>query len=265
LQIDLTVKKNLYALAALLLLFSACKKESNSGGGSQGSGSLIRVQEGTDPNIANDTVYLLSYNAEKKISVFLDSLYQDSLVASYDASGNLIEVDDNGSNGLGSSSLTYNANNQLTEIDEVVAGEKNQYLFTYTNGIVSKKTYNTDFGSGEALQLYSYDNYTLTAGNITDMKEYDASNNLTSETTFTYGPQANPFQQIGLFNFGNRLGTSDIAAYETFFDKNILTGFSISGQSATMTNSFNSSQQLTRVIDNDQIYQGIFTWIFSYK
>jgi hypothetical protein len=259
------MKKSLHALAALLLLFSACKKDSNPGGGSQASGTLIRIQEGTDPNIVNDTVYLLSCNAQKKITVILDSLYQDSLLASYDASGNLIEVDDNGTYGLGSSSLTYNTNNQLTEIDEVVAGQKNQYLFTYTNGIVSKKTYNTDFGSGAALQLYSYDIYTVSAGNITDMKEYDASSNLTSETTFSYGPQANPLQLIGLFNFGNRLGTSDIAAYETYFNKNILTGFSISGQTATMTNSFNSSQQLTRVLDNNQIYQGVFTWLFSYK
>jgi hypothetical protein len=260
------MKNYLSAVIALLILFSSCKKNTNSGtGGQTGTGILTRIQEGTDPNISNDTVYLLSYNSLNKISVILDSLYQDSLVATYDASGNLIEVDDNGTYGLGSSSFTYNANNVLTEIDAVVAGEKDQYLFAYTNGVVSKKTYNSDFGQGGALQLYSYDVYTVTGGNITDMKEYDASNNLTSETTFTYGPQANPLKLIGLFNFGNRLGTSDIAAYETFFNKNILTGFSISGQTATMTNSFNSKQQLTGIIDNDQIYQGVFTWLFSYK
>jgi hypothetical protein len=91
----------------------------------------------------------------------LDSLYQDSLVSTYNASGNLGTVNDIGSFGLGSSSFTYNTNGTLAQINANVAGENDQYVFEYTNGIVSKKTYSSDFGQGGALQLYSYDVYTV--------------------------------------------------------------------------------------------------------
>jgi len=261
------MKNKIFAALTLLFFIVSCKKDTGTSGGQQSGGNtLFRIQEGTDVDITNDTVYLISYNSSGKISQLLDSLYQDSLVATYDGSGNLSTVNDIGAFSLGSSSFTYDANNLLTQINANVAGENEQYVFEYTSGIVSKKSYYSDFGLGGSLQLYSYDVYTVSNGNITDMKEYDAANNLTSETTFTYGSQANPFKLLGLFNFGNRLGTQDIISYETYFNKNILVSFSITGgATATATNTFNSSQKPTKIVMNDQVNQWLLTWQFFYK
>jgi hypothetical protein len=248
-----------------LIFLSSCKKDSGGGGGSQSNGNLVRIFEGTDANINNDTVYLLTYNSSSQLITLLDSLYQDSLVATYDASGNLSTVNDIGAFALGSSSFTYNSNGTLAQIDANVAGENEQYVFEYTNGVVSKKTYSSDFGSGGALQLWSYDVYTMSNGNITDMKEYDAANDLTSETTFTYGAQANPFKTLGLFNFGNRLGTQDIINYETYFNKNIQTGYTNSSFNVTSSLTFNNLQKPTEIITMDQINGWVETWQFFYK
>lgn len=261
------MKNKIVIILSLIFFIASCKKDTGTGGGQQSGGTtLFRIQEGTDPDIVNDTVYLISYNSSGKISQMLDSLYQDSLVATYDGSGNLSTVNDVGAFSLGNSSFTYDANNLLTQINCSVAGENDQYVFEYANGIVSKKSYYSDLGLGGSLQLYSYDVYTVSNGNITDMKEYDAANNLTSETKFTYGSQANPFKLFGLFNFGNRLGTQDIISYETYFNKNILAGYSIvGGATATATNTFNSNQKPTEIIMNDQVNQWLLTWQFSYK
>ncbi len=97
--------KNKIILAFSLIFFIlSCKKDTGTGGGQQSGGNtLIRIQEGTDADITNDTVYLISYNSSGKISQVLDSLYQDSLVATYDGSGNLSTVNDVGAFSLGNS------------------------------------------------------------------------------------------------------------------------------------------------------------------
>ena len=249
-------------IPCIIFLYS-CKKDSgSSGGGSQSKGNLVRIFEGTDADINNDTVYLLTYNSSNQLVTLLDSLYQDSLVATYDASGNLSTVNDIGPFGLGNTSFTYNTNGTLAQIDANVAGEKEQYVFEYTNGVVSKKSYSSDFGLGGSLQLYSYDLYTVSNGNITDMKEYDAANNLTSETSFTYGVQANPFKTLSLFNFGDRLGTQDIINYETYFNKNIQTGYTNSSYNVTSAITFSSQQKPTKIITNDAINNWVETWQF---
>jgi hypothetical protein len=102
-------------------------------------------------------------------------------------------------------------------------------------------------------------------GKITDMKEYGAPNNLTSETTIPYGTQGNLFKTLSLFNFGNRLGTQDIINYETYFNKNIQTGFTTKSLSSTSTLTFNSQQKPTKIITNDQLNGWLLTWQFFYK
>ncbi|HEX4371895.1 MAG TPA: hypothetical protein VHZ50_01195 [Puia sp.] len=248
-----------------LIFLASCKKDSGGGGGSQSNGNLVRIFEGTDADVNNDTVYLLTYNSSNQLITLLDSLYQDSLVATYDASGNLSTVNDVGAFGLGNSSFTYNTNGTLAQINANVNGENDQYVFEYTNGVVSKKTYTSDFGQGGALQLWSYDVYTASNGNITDMKEYDAANNLLFETTFTYGAQANPFKTLSLFNFGDRLGTEDIMNYEIYFNKNIQTGFTTSSVNSISALTFNSQQKPTEIITTDQINGWVETWQFFYK
>jgi hypothetical protein len=251
-------------IPCIIFLYS-CKKDNGGAGGSQSNGNLVRIFEGTDANINNDTVYLLTYNSSNQLITLLDSLYQDSLVATYNTSGSLSTVNDIGAFGLGSSSFTYNTDGTLAQIDANVAGENDQYVFEYTNGIVSKKTYSSDFGGGGALQLYSSDVYVVSNGNITDMKEYDAANNLTSETTFIYGAQANPFKTLSLFNFGDRLGTQDIINYETYFNKNIQTGYTNSSFNVSSAITLNSQQKPTKIVTSDAINGWVETWQFFYK
>ncbi|HLK31165.1 MAG TPA: hypothetical protein VKT28_21475 [Puia sp.] len=245
-----------------LILFAACKKDSSSGGQQSGT-TLTRIVEGTDPNLANDTVYLISYNSGR-ISSVLDSLYQDSLVATYDASGRLTEVDDIGPYSLGSATFSYDANGLLTQILSNVAGSTDKFVFEYTNGVLSKKSDYTDAGGG-SFQLWNYDVYTFNNGDITDMKEYNSAGALTFEATYSYGSQANPFKNLSLFNFGNRLGTDDIINFDTYFNKDIRTGFSISGLNSTSTNTFNSRQKPTKIVFNDQLNQWLLTWQFFYQ
>jgi hypothetical protein len=246
----------------LFLCLGACTKEKNNV--QQAGTNLSRIVEGTDPDITKDTVYLISYNSSNNISVILDSMKQDSLVASYDALGNLTAINNIGSFSLGNASFIYDENGLLTEINYGVKGSENQYLFEYSNGAVSKKSRYLNYDAGSPLLLLNYDIYTVSDGNITEMKEYSASGSLYSTTTFAYGTQANPFKLLGLMNFGNRLGTNDIANFETYFNKNIQTGFLTNGSNVMSLLTFDSQQKPTKIITDDLIDDWLLTWQFFY-
>jgi YD repeat-containing protein len=259
--------KNLRISGAFVLaitLSTSCKKSTSSTPPNNSTGSLVRIQQGVDPNLANDTVYNITYNTAKNISVLVDSVNgNDSLVATYDANNNLTAVTDKGTSPI-NASFTYDANNHLTQINYVLAGSSEQFTFTYTSGVVSRKDYYSNLGSGP-LQLQNYYTYTFTGGNITDVKGYTAGGSLIGDATVTYGTQANPFANLCLFNYGGRLGIDDIAPIESYFNKNIGTGVMVSGVSNTMANTFNSSQQVNKIIANDVVNGSVFTWQFYYK
>jgi len=247
-----------------VMVFTACKKNNDSGTPPDSStGALVRIQQGTDPDITNDTVYNISYNASNKISILVDSLYTDTLVATYDGSGNLTAVTDKGGYPI-NAALTYNGSS-LTQVDYVLAGSAERYTFEYTGGVVSKENYYSNLGAGP-LQLQGYLTFTVSGGNITGTKAYHANGVLISEVTLTYGSQPNPFANLCLFNYGNRLGMDNIAPLEAYFNKNIATGITVSGLSAmSVTNSFDSKSRIGKIIANDNINQEMFTWMFSYK
>jgi YD repeat-containing protein len=260
--------KNLRLCGAVVLaiaLFTACKKSSSSTSTSTKAGSLVRIVQGIDPDITNDTVYNISYNQSGKVSILVDSLNSnDTLVATYDANGNLTAVTDKGAYPI-NATFTYDASNHLTEIDDVLYGESQQTTFEYTNGVISKKSYYANGGSG-SLQLQNYYIYTVTGGNITGINIYAANGTQQGTATVTYGTQANPFANLCLFNYGSRLGIDDLAPIESYFNKNLLTGFTVTGYpTTTSTNTFDSKQDLTKVVVNDQVNDNLLTWQFYYK
>ena len=244
----------------VFISFTACKKDSGSGSGPSSNSNLVRIQQGTDPDITNDTVYLLSYDGSKRITTIVDSLFNDTLTATYDASGNLVAVNETyGTN----STYTYDGNNQLLQFDYELAGSHEQFVFEYTNGVVSKETYNSNLGSGPVSEQ-SYFTFVMTDGNITTVKAYNKNDVLVSTTTCTYGSQPNAFKSLGLFNYGNLLGTDDIIKPETFFNKNNLTGFTTSGLTASSAYTFNGELP-TKIVTTDQINDWVLTWAFTYK
>jgi hypothetical protein len=195
-----------------------------------------------------------------------DSINRDTLTATYDASGNLAGIAEKYSGGSGSTaSFTYDANNLLTQINYKLAGSNEKYVFEYTNGVISKKSYYSDLGMGGASNLQNYYTYTVSGGNITDVKAFSAGGAQLTEATATYGTQANPFKTLCLFNFGNMLGMSPLVTDETWFNKNALSVITTSGLSATNTYTFNSAQAPTKIITNDLLDGWLFTWKFSYK
>ena len=255
------------SIFSLLAFATACKKNSSSPNqGNTTTGKMVRILQGTDPDITNDTVYLISYDASGKITSLIDSLNLDTLAASYDASGNLTAITDKSAypqydmNG----SFTYDGSNHLTQMDYNLAGSAERYTFDYTSGVVSKKSYYSNLGSGP-LTLQNYYTYTLSGNNITDIKFYSSGGALLAEGTATYGSQANPFKTLSLFNFGDRLGLDGIAPIESFFNSNINAAVSTSGLSATANVTYDSKQQLSKIVVTDNINGDLLTWQFTFK
>jgi len=259
--------KNLRIGGTIILavaMFAACKKSSSDNPPNPpGSTGLVRIQQGTDPDLSNDTVYRIAYNDAKKISTLVDSIYNDTLVATYDGSGNLTAVTDKGAYPI-NATYTYGANNTLTQLDYVLAGSAERYTFEYTGGVVSKKSYYSNLGAGP-LQLRGYFTYVVTGGNITLIKAYIAGGIQVAAANLTYGAQTNPFSNLCLFNYGGRLGMDDIAPIEAYFNKNIVASLATSGITATLNNTFDSKQQLGKIVADDQINQWLLTWQFFYK
>lgn len=267
-------------LLPVFILFGSCKKEKDCSGKPPAApkGNLIRIQQGISANLANDTVKIISYDSLDRIRTVVDSIYKDTMYAYYDASGRLariVQIKHYTSNNISylitdSAQFTYNANGLLIQYDFTNNGQKNRYAFEYNNGVLIKNNFYLDGGSGGPLILWRIFTYEVTGGNITDVKEYTASNSLVDETKFTYGSQLNPFKNISLFNFANKLGTGEVINYETYFNHNILTGYTNNTSTVNITNSFNDLQKPVKIVSmydylSDKQFDYIFTRFFTYN
>jgi len=260
--------KNLLLSTSFILavsIFTACKKSNSDTPPPTNSGTaLFRIQQGTDPDITNDTVYHIIYNADKKISMLVDSLANDTLVATYDGSGNLTAITDKGAYPI-NATLTYNSANSLTQVDYILAGSHERYTFEYNGSVVSKENYYSNLGAG-SLTLQNYSTYTVSGGNVTGLTAFMGNGTPIGSATLTYGTQTNPFGNLCLFNYGNRLGMDNIAPIESYFNKNIGTGIVVFGVPAmTVTNTFDSKSQLGKIVANDMVNDELLTWQFYYK
>lgn len=61
------------------------------------------------------------------------------------------------------------------------------------------------------------------------------------------------------------MGAETIANLDTYFNKNLMTGYTQSGLTNTNVYSMNTSQQPVHIVTTDNIEGDIFTWYFSYK
>jgi len=57
----------------------------------------------------------------------------------------------------------------------------------------------------------------------------------------------------------------DIAPFEAYFNKNIVTSLTTFGVTANLNNTFDSKQQLGQIIADDKINQKYYTWQFFYN
>jgi len=242
-------------LFGCLAIFS-CSKDKNEPTDetqNQGDSLFVKMTQGILPD--DDTVFLLSYDANHRVKSIINSSWEDTLEATYDVSGNLNTIVQKSEYGGETVNFSYNAANQLTAYNLKAGNYRVKYLFEYTNGVVSKKSFysNDPFDGGEPT-LFRYYTYEVTNGNISSMKEYADDDHLVGETKFTYNNEPNIFRSISLFNAGmNHLGAQEIANFETFFNKNLLTGIAVSGSqttnyTGTYTYTYNDNKQLTKVI-----------------
>jgi len=224
---------------------------------------LTRIQEGIDPDLSKDTVYHLVWKDSLRISMLVDSIKNDTLVAAYNEAGYLTAVTDKGA-APDNAVFTYDANNLLTQITYSNSATTQQYVFEYTDGIVSKKSYYTATGNA-ALKLSSYFTYAFTDGNITTIKAYTSSGINIATASLTYGTQANPFINLCLFNYRKRLNMDDICPFEAYFNKNIVTSLTTFGMTATLNNTFDDKQRIGQIVADDKINQKLFTYLFNYS
>lgn len=258
-----TIPLRSFLALSLLLVFSCKKNNSSPSTPTTGSGStLVRIQQGIDPDITNDSIYLIKYNASKKISSIIDSLNQDTLTAAYDAtSGALSAVTETwGMN----ATFSYDGTGLLTRINSVIAGSLEQYAFEYTGGVVSKKSYYSNLGAG-SVSLQGYYTYVVTNGNITSMSQYDKNGALVVTTTYTYGTQPNNFKNLALFTYANFLGTADVLNIESYFNTNNQTGSSWNGTSIASTYTFNANQAVSKLVTTNNYLDYVLTWMFFYN
>lgn len=269
------MKLNISQLCLLLLSFLllvCCNKKADDPIVQPKETKLARIQQGVDP--ATDTVYLISYNKQGKIDMIRDSTHHVSLNASYDARGRLSNISTIFSF---NASYTYDANDLLTEINTEVVGQHDQYIFTYNNGVIAEKKWYSEISPGAGLSLWATFKYTVTDGNITNIKEYRSGGFLASDKDLEYDLEPNPFKELSLFNFANVLGADKIFNFETYFNKNILYTYSVNGIGATDGNAENDNLY-DNAVDSDHLLSittfvdwgnavdyNFYTWLFSYK
>ncbi|HVW58597.1 MAG TPA: hypothetical protein VHC48_01130 [Puia sp.] len=224
---------------------------------------LTRIQQGTDPDLSKDTVYKLTWKDSLRISMLVDSIKNDTLVAAYDDGGYLLTITDKGPDS-DNATFTYDGSHQLTQITYSNATSTQQWVFEYTGGVVSKKSYYTATGAAP-LKLSLYFTYVVTDSNITQIKTYTSTGIQVAVATVTYDTKPNPFRNLCLFNYRKRLNIDDIAPYEAYFNKNIVTSLSVLGVTATLNNTFDGKQRIGRIVADDKINQKLYTWQFFYE
>jgi hypothetical protein len=258
------------ALAGVMLLFQSCQKYASSTIGTtpapSGGSTLCRMQLGIDPNVKQDTIWTISYNAINKPSVISDSMSGFTATADYDISQRIKEI----STSRGDQAMfTYNINGLLSEINLGWAGHRERYVFSYTNNIVSKKSYYTDNGSGRDLVLAKEYVYTVINNNITSIKEYNATGELMRTENCSFDIQPNSFKDLSLFSYALLLGADHLIDAETYFDKNLLSKVTVTDNARITTDelvntyTLNGKQFPVKVVSKYK--SGTLNWIFSYR
>jgi hypothetical protein len=272
LKIDLLMRKNCKVLAAacIMLTVLSCQKYDDRVNGyvstpaTSGGTALFRMQLGINPNLKEDTIWTIAYNAIDKPAVITDSLTGFTATASYDASQRISQILTSAGD---EAMFSYNINGLLTEINVAWGGHRERFVFSYTNNIVSKKSYYTENGSGRDLVLTKDYLYTVINNNITSIKEYSPSGELLQTQSCSFDIQPNVFKDFSLFSYAMLLEADHLMDAETYFNKNLLVKATITNNarlSEELVNNFtlNNKQVPLKVVTKNE--SGTYTWTFSY-
>lgn len=252
-------------IAFLGLILPSCQKELGFDQTTEPgkTGLLTRIQQGINPDLNEDTIYLLKYNASNKLIQIVDSVYQDTLNITHDANGNIKTAT---WTWIGAAATyTYNSSQQIQEINYTISSPE-KLTFQYANGVISKGSFYLDPGStGVASLLWNTFDFTVTAGNVTNLKVYDKNGTLVSDLTLTYGTQLNPFKELALLNMANYMGFNELFDINAIFSKNISTGYTTGSTVGKTQYTFNTGQQPTKAVCTANSYPDVYTWMFQYK
>ena len=256
-------------LASVILLLMSCQKYVSDSGitppAPTGGSVLFRMQLGIDPNMKQDSVWTISYNAINKPAIISDSFSGFTATATYDASQRISQIlTSRGDEAM----FSYNINGLLSEIRVAWSGHQDRYDFSYTNNIISKKSCYSDYGTGRDLVLTKEYAYTVDNNNITSIKEYSPSGELLQVEKCSFDIQPNPFKEFSLFSYALVLGADHLIDAESYFNKNLLSKVTVSENaraSDELVNSYtlNGKQFPVKVVSKNK--NGTFTWTFSYR
>lgn len=223
---------------------------------------VLRIQQGIG---VEDTIFLITYDANNRIKSIVDSTEKSDLQATYNEAGLLTSTIQKYTDGSASTpvTFTYNADNTLAEANTTFGTlEKFRNVFEYTNGVISKRTFYDYDLSKSTLRYWKYWTYVVTNGNITNRKEFDSDNKLVEEISYTYTNDANFFKPFALVNFQNKVGLNYLCEEEIIFNKNSIASYTRQGFTTTFTYSYNSNKLPVKVIEISKYYTN--TRAFSY-
>jgi hypothetical protein len=235
-----------YLLLFASIAFISCKKKNVTPPQNQKEEDSLIVRIHYDIIQGSPAVFLVNYDADRRIKRILDSIQAFTSTPSYDGAGNMISIRERwGSGDSYIMTFSYNTDNQLTQIDSGEMGQySHRYVFEYANGILSKKSLYTRANLGPDLSLFRYFTYEVTNGNITKMRQYNSANRLEFETTFTYTSYPNIFKPFALLNYGNGdvIGLGQVAKEETFFNKNLIANSTTQNNQTTFTYTYDNQR-----------------------
>ncbi|MDF2190109.1 hypothetical protein [Paraflavitalea sp. CAU 1676] len=193
------------ALLSLALLIVACQKDvkdPNTQPPVNSDCMLTRIVQGTG---IDDTVYIIKYDAQKRVQTIIDSAYEDTMTASY--TGNNKYPDRVDAVFAGSVSYTYDATGNPTM---VAGGIGNKVEMQYASGSqlsTAALFYRENSTWKPSLNYkFRYDS----KSNLVGFDEFNSSQVLRGQTQITYTEIQNPFKDLSPYNFANMLGMDDV-------------------------------------------------------
>lgn len=201
------------AFFIVLMVMVSCQKEISSDGqpgDEQTTATDCRLTKMVQGTGIDDSVFIIKYDAQSRITAVIDSVNTDTFSVSYDAvSGNLKEITDS----RGSKKrFTYNTAGRPT--GAVSTG--NKVTLEYADDTVLTKV--TEYANnGTTWDMWRY--YELqydSKNNLVKVKGFDAANKQVNQVTYTYSDILNSIRPLTLFNFENYLGLEDILPESVF-------------------------------------------------
>ena len=189
---------SLLLLSLTVLILSSCSKDDDAPGGSAGNAKLLKKMIRTEDG--EQTIYLFSYDSKKRVTNVTSTNGNESTKFTYDASDNLVKVEELEDDFLNIYEYTYANGKPVSgtfrswqhhagEPDELI--EDDILTYTVENGVVSKIHLEMTQSELEADFALTYTNGNLTRVATVGDNFYSA--------TFTFGNKKPVFPVISPF------------------------------------------------------------------